>query len=143
MEQNDVLDSQQPAKSGKAPTIITVLAIFSFIGSGIWAILLLWGIANFESFISTVPAEAFAFGGGDVVNMIRIILIALLLINIGTIVGPAMMLKMKKRGFIIYVVCNGLWAILFIISGDVNSIILGLISVAFIFGYASKLKEMS
>ena len=101
---------------------------------------------SFETFLSKIPASSFAVIGGDVdavVNLIRIIIIVLLLINIGTIVGPAMMLKMKKRGFIIYAVCNGIWAIMFLITGDVNSIVIGLISILFIVGYGSKLKQMS
>ncbi|HBS87383.1 MAG: hypothetical protein A2W91_13910 [Bacteroidetes bacterium GWF2_38_335] len=145
MEQNDVLDSQTTVGKKKVPGMVNTLAVFSYIGSGILALLFLWFLVAFESVLDTIDLEeAFSkFGEGEAaLNIIRITIVILLVLNIGTIIGPAMMQKGKKVGFYIYAACNGIWVILMVLGGTPAGIVLGLISLLFIIGYATKLKHL-
>jgi len=129
----------------KRPTLVTVLCILSFIGSGLGVLvmlLLLVGAGSIMSFLGNVPGfgDAMAESGGGS-GMIYLILN--LIFNAGTLFGAIMMWKMKKIGFWIYAASYVVQFILPMIMVGGRFSILGLIIMAaFIVLYGINLKHM-
>ncbi|MCW3102529.1 MAG: hypothetical protein JWO09_969 [Bacteroidetes bacterium] len=148
------------------PQFLTVLCILSYIGSGIWALLSLigmvasgWilsllgiGVAAAENSatmegMDSVDAEqmhqATAAVGGlmgmGTTFFIIIFLVSLIFAGL-SLFGVVKMWNLKKSGFIVYTIVNGLILILGLIGGGW---VMGLISAAFIAMYAANLKYMS
>jgi hypothetical protein len=129
----------------KRPTLVTVLCILSFIGSGLGVLVMLLflvGAGSIMGFLSSVPGFGDAMadsgaGGG------MIYLILNLILNAGTLFGAIMMWRMKKIGFWIYA---GSYVVQFILPmimiGGRFSIFGLIIMAAFIVLYGINLKHM-
>ena len=119
IQNTDVIDWNE--KEGKLPSMLNVLTILTFIGSGIGVISAIWAQvkakANFETMQETVdklkdgPAFAKAFLGPDPLELARrgydnrIPVFILGLAGIGLcIYGAIEMRKLKKQGFWIYII---------------------------------------
>jgi len=131
--------------TNKRPTLVTVLCILSFIGSGLSVLvmlLLLVGAGSIMSFLGSIPGFGDAMGGsGTGSGMIYLILN--LILNAGTLLGAIMMWRMKKIGFWIYA---GSYVVQFILPmvmiGGRFSILGLIIMAAFIVLYGINIKHM-
>ncbi len=129
----------------KRPTLVSVLCILSFIGSGLGVLvmlLLVIGAGSFMSFLGKIPGFGDAMGGSGAGGGIVFLILSLLL-NAGTLFGAIMMWKMKKIGFWIYAGSYVLQFIMpMILIGGRFSIFGLIIMAAFIVLYGINLKHM-
>ncbi|MCU0434391.1 MAG: hypothetical protein MUC87_13135 [Bacteroidia bacterium] len=97
------MDQTNATAPEKRPTLLTVLCILTWIGSGLGALAyLLIAIAagTFGAMLSSIPGVGAMLGGGTVM------FILLFLFAVGKIYGAAQMWKLKKMGFYIYTACE-------------------------------------
>ena len=127
------------------PTLVTVLCILSFIGSGLSILsylLLTVGAGAIMSFLDNIPGMGEALAGSGI-GAGTAFLLLMLIFNIGTLFGAIMMWKMKKIGFWIY---SGSFVVQFILPMIMASgpfrIFLLIVMAAFIVLYGINLKHM-
>jgi hypothetical protein len=158
MEQTNTAASTQAR-----PQFLTVLCILSYIGSGLWALLSLIGIFASGWIMSLIgggaaaevdtsamtpeQAEAFAAmseGGSGIMGMLSSYLIVVFIISLIlaalSLFGVSKMWKLKKSGFWMYTIVNGLMVILGLLGGGIFGAVVG---IAFIVMYGLNLKHMS
>lgn len=123
------------------------LTILSYIGNAILAllfmILLIGCITNGTNFENS---KAFSGLFGGLLGVFAIMSILVIVTCWLCINGVAKMKKGKRRGFMFYLIGNGLWVLLLIYGGSEGSLpflICALISIGFIVFYAMKLPKMS
>lgn len=158
MEQTNT-NMDAAAMASKRPQFLTVLCILSFIGSGLWALLSIIGMAasgwilgmmgiavsssvsadNMSSAdVATTEAASGLLGMGTTFFII-IFLISLIFAGL-SLFGVVKMWQQKKAGFIIYTIVNGIVLAAYIYSG---SWLMAAVSAAFIGMYAANLKSMA
>lgn len=128
------------------PQAVKTLAIFAYIGNAFWAIaivaVLMWALVDAESF-----GRAIGQGSSERIYIdpmgILIGMIVGLVICILPIIGAAMMTKGKKSGFWLYLIPSILWIILNFASGETPNIWLAIISVGFLIGFATQVKQLN
>jgi len=137
---DEILENIKDNTPVKVPQVVKTLAIFSHIGNAFWGIVILviffWALgspASFkDTFNLTVEAKtAFIVG---VLLLISIIIIC--------IIGVVQMTRGKKSGFWMYLITNGLWVIVGFLAATPQNITVAAISLGFIFGFASQLKNL-
>ena len=125
----------------KRPTLVTVLCILSFIGSGLgvlFALLAVVGVGALAGLLDKVPGMGEAMAGSGTGY-----LILNLVLNAGTLFGAIMMWKMKKLGFWVYAASYVVQFVLpMIMIGGRFSIFGLIIMAAFIVLYGINLKHM-
>jgi hypothetical protein len=129
----------------EVPQALKTLAILSYIGNAFWGIaifaVLMWALVapeRFEEFITQGSNERLDL---DPLGIIVGIVVGLVVCAM-PIVGAAMMTKGKKSGYWIYLIPSLLWVILNLSSGQTQNIIISLITVGFIVGFATQLKHL-
>ena len=143
-EFDEILESERIEKK-QVPELVKVLSIISYVGNGFWA--LAFFIIMILVFSNNSVIDEMTQGRLDIGGMGGIIAGAFLFV-IGMcaicIVGAYKMHQGKKNGFIYYAIGNSIWALLLFAGngGQITNIIIGLISVGFVLGFASKLKEL-
>lgn len=167
-ENQDTLDGT--ANSGGIPQILNVLTILTIIGKGILALLfLIAGFATswFLSFIGGAASDAMgdmeAYEGMEGVDAAQMaeassimdsfatmgtgiimgIFLFMALLQILCIMGAAKMRKGKKSGFTLYMIGNGIFGILMVISLLGGNILLPLLTIAFIVLYIVNKKHLT
>ncbi len=126
------MEEQNVQTTNQRPTFLTVLCILTFIGSGLFGILLnlfaIFGIGALNSFMSS-------YGGTGVeTSILNSVLI--LVFSAASIYGAILMWQLKKMGFYIYVAAQ----VLIVAFGW--SIIALIFAVLFIILYYLNLKAM-
>ncbi len=143
------------------PQFLTVICILSFIGSGFFALISIIGMVASSWIMSMFgmgmasaaqdpatmdamnanPAAMQAASGfmGMGATVIIIVFLILLIFSALSIFGVVKMWQLKKSGFIIYTIVNGLLLILGVIGG---SLVMPIITAGFIAMYAANLKAM-
>lgn len=125
------------------PGILTALCICSLIWGGLMMLLSLIGIFASGWIMSLLGG----IGGGAIGGYFAIIMVVSLLFWFLSFFGALKMMKLKKSGFIMYAIPNGLMLI-FQIIGIVSaftpfSLIYLLVSIVFLVLYGMNLKHMS
>lgn len=141
---NESLENLE-VKPTEVPQAVKTLAIFAYIGNAFWgiviAVIMMWALTAAESFSRFMEQgtgeRLYIDPMGILVGMIVGLIICIL-----PIFGAAMMSKGKKSGFWLYLIPSLLWVILNISSGDTPNIVIGLITVGFIVGFATQLKAL-
>jgi hypothetical protein len=128
--------------SGARPTLITILCILSFIGGGLgilFGILLAVGSGVAGGMLADIPGMGAIAGGGMTYGLISLVLSA------ASFFGALQIWKMKKMGVYLYAVAQVAMIILPIafFGGQAFSVFGVVITVAFIAGYWSQMKNMS
>lgn len=154
MENNDTLDIVEDAGVENAKKQIKTLAILTYVGSAIWILLILVVLMTFESYFGTATKAVNTYGDAQaqevmneasgLMNVVRIIIIALMGICVLSIVGAYKMTKLQHSGFVLYAVGTGIFALLLLVGafqgqGEANMLVPYLtvgLSVLFIFLYA-------
>jgi hypothetical protein len=141
MEQQNVTLEKKERPGG-----LTALCILTFIWSGIWTLIALVGIFASGAFIGYF--ENMLPGGGAMATGIFIAVFAILFILFGlSLFGAIKMFTLKKSGFVMYTIANGLMLLLQLYSiataFSIGGLIYLLISLLFIILYAQNLKYMS
>lgn len=138
---DDVLEDG--TQSGGVPQIVKTLAIISYVGNALWAVLFLivaLAINSFKGmFVNRLQGAAMSTD-----QLMTYVLVACLIIIatcVISIMGAAKMTKGKKGGFYMYAVANGIWTILLIMGGTPQGIVCGLISLGFIVAFGMQLKN--
>jgi tryptophan-rich sensory protein len=141
-EQNATIPEVQEVKR---PALLTVACILTMIWSGLWALLSLIGI--FASGWLAGMLESYMSGLGALGGAAFLIVFIVLFVLFGlSLWGAIKMMGLKKGGFILYVIPNGLM-LLFQIIGIFSAFSFGsfiylLVSIGFIVIYAMNLKNM-
>jgi tryptophan-rich sensory protein len=141
-EQNATIPEVQEVKR---PALLTVACILTMIWSGLWALLSLIGI--FASGWLAGMLESYMSGLGALGGAAFLIVFIVLFVLFGlSLWGAIKMMGLKKGGFILYVIPNGLM-LLFQIIGIFSAFSFGsfiylLVSIGFIVIYALNLKNM-
>ncbi|MCX6247405.1 MAG: hypothetical protein NTW10_06705 [Bacteroidetes bacterium] len=134
---------------GKRPTLLTVLCIFTFIGSGLNAFLSLMIFIFFDNFMKLVPEALKLFRMQEMNSFFESVrptyFAAIAVISALAVAGAVRMWQLRKQGFHIYTVSQILLILapmyFFRLPGpDFFSILL---SGAFVMLYSSTLKKMS
>lgn len=149
--------------TAQRPGFLTTLCVLSYIGSGLWALLSLIGIfasgwimsffmgsamQNIDttgmSAEDAAAVESMATAGGGMMGMLSsyiiVVFIVSLILAALSLFGVVKMWQLKKSGFWIYSIVNGIMVILGFIGGGVLGAIIGL---AFIVMYGLNLKHMT
>ena len=163
MEQTNTTEAAVPATR---PQFLTVLCILSYIGSGLWALLSLVGIFASGTIMGMLgmgaasameqmdttglsqeqidAMQSMQTAGGGFMAMLSSYLIIIFIVSLVlaglSLFGVIKMWKLKKSGFWMYAIVNGIIAILGLIGGGLVG---GLIGIAFIVMYGLNLKHMS
>ena len=134
---------EESAQPKGVPTIVKTLAIISYVGNTLWALLFLIVALALNSFKSMLVnrLDAPAMSTDQLMNYILIASIVIVLICIVSIIGAAKMTKGSKTGFYLYAVANGLWTVILLLGGTPQGIVCGLISLGFIVGFGMQLKN--
>jgi heme/copper-type cytochrome/quinol oxidase subunit 3 len=140
---NEVLETEETQPTG-VPDTVKVLAIISYIGHGFLIIIFLIAMA----FFATTSGSNIARLMGSQVDGFLTILIVVFLLFIGfsviSIIGAAKMHKGKKIGFVLYAIGSGLLGLLFLLGAaqQPSNLILGLITIGLVVGFATQLKHL-
>lgn len=138
-------ENMNPTQTAQRPGMLTTLCILTFIWSGLWTLLSLVGI--FASGWLGAYVGGMLGGFGDMGTGIFIVVFVIMLIFWGlSLLGAIKMFGLKKSGFILYVIPNGLMALLQIFSiataFTTGGLVYLLVSILFIVLYAQNLKFM-
>jgi magnesium-transporting ATPase (P-type) len=138
---DDVLEDGNAPKS--VPQIVKTLAIFSYIGNAIWALLFVIVVLAIESMMSQFinRLDAPGMSTDQLMTFMVIVCLVILLMCIVSIIGTVRMTRGKKSGFYMYAIANGIWVILLLMGGTPQGIVVGLISLGFIIGFGMQLKK--
>lgn len=130
--------SETQTQSGQVPTMLKVLCILTFIGSGLSALMYLLLIIGLGAVLANIPGAASmgGVGGGTVMLIVGLILAA------ASIYGAIQMMKLKKLGFFIYTGAQVIMLILGPIMGGGFSFVGLIITAVFVVLYALNLKSM-
>lgn len=122
------------------PQVVKTLAILAYIGNAFWGIaivgVLMWAMSGAASFEKLMRMQVIDTGALLVGGLVAVI------ICIVPIIGAVFMAKGRKLGFWLYVSANGLWVLLNFASGVPQNIVVGAISLGFIIGFATQLKNL-
>lgn len=141
---NESLENIEP-KPVDVPQGVKTLAILSYIGNAFWGLaifaVLMWALVSPDGFARFITQGSedrlYIEPMGILVGMIIGITICIL-----PIFGAAMMSKGKKSGFWLFLVPNILWVILNFSSRETPNVVIALITVGFIVGFAVQLKQL-
>jgi hypothetical protein len=137
--------NQSPKQAGKRPDLLTILCIFSFIGSGLAAFSNLFIYLSFEEMLTIVEDYEIDIPGFDMMMSggRRFFITGFILYTLSW-VGALQMWKLKKIGFHFYTGAQLFLLLLpvIMIPNYPFSIISLLITLIFIAGYAVNLKVM-
>lgn len=140
---NEVLETEETHPTG-VPDAVKVLAIISYIGHGFLITSLLISMAFFAIASGSNVARIM----GSQVDGFMTILIVVFLLFIGfsviSIIGAAKMHKGKKIGFVLFAIGSGLLGLLFLLGAaqQMSNLILGLITLGLVVGFATQLKHL-
>ena len=146
---DEILEEQNAPQ--ETPQIVKFLAIFSYIGNGLWGLFLLLMIATLSSYESMfsglLPGGAGSSEMASFMMMIKVILGLFIVTCIVSIIGTVKMGQGKRSGFFMYAIANGIWGLLFAYSGvtggGMEALVIGLASIGFIVGFGSQLKSFT
>lgn len=132
-------------KPAEVPQGVKTLAILSYIGNAFWFLIivavLMWALVSPDSFARFITQgtedRLYIDPMGILVGMIVGITICTL-----PIFGAAMMYKGKKSGFWLFLIPNILWVILNFSSRETANMMIALITIGFIVGFAVQLKNL-
>lgn len=164
MSENDTLDGGMPAQGGSAPSFLNVICILSYIGKSLLALLFLigafattWILSFFTSAMDSgmegmegyeaaeleqaaSAMDSFATMGS---GLIMGVFLFFALLQILALIGVARMHKLKKSGFVLYIIGNGIFAVLLLLGmASGGSPLLALLTVGFIVMYIINRKEL-
>lgn len=142
------MESQYPTnntRKGKRPALLTILCVFSFFFSGAMALFSLAGII-FSGTLTALIRESIP-GLDEFTGAFFIIVFLALLILFGlSLWGAIMMYNLRKGGFVLYVIPNGIKLVVLIIFmlGAFNyyALALALTGTAMIVLYATQIRHM-
>ena len=134
-----------PVEASKRPALLSVLCILTFIWSGLMTLLSLIGIFA-SGWIMDLAGGSFG-SLGSAGGAILIVVFVIMLIFWGlSFWGALLMFKLRKGGFIMYVIPNGLMLIFQLIgifsAFSFFNLLYLLVSIAFIVLYGMNLKFM-
>lgn len=136
---DEVLENIDENKPQEVPQTVKVLSIFAYIGNGLWAtiflVVLLWIAFAFNSF--RLPGVRSSDTGIICAALLFVTALCAL-----SIVGAAKMAKGKKSGFYLYAIPNGIWSLMLFFNLEPTNIVVSLVSISFISGFASQLKYL-
>ncbi|MEX1002737.1 MAG: hypothetical protein WDZ35_11535 [Crocinitomicaceae bacterium] len=140
-ELDEVLEEAKEEK--KIPAIVKTLAIISYVGNSFYALLMLAIIFLLESFKSEFvnQIEDADVSTDDFMLYMVVGCIILIIASIACIIGAYKMTKGKKWGFFVYTLFNALWVVALIMGGTPQGIVMGIVSIGFILGFASQLRH--
>ncbi|MFT5824024.1 MAG: hypothetical protein ACI8ZM_005290 [Crocinitomix sp.] len=123
------------------------MSVLSYIGNGLWAllfmILLIGCITNGTDFENSSAFDGL-FGG--MLGLFAVMSLLVIIMCWLCIIGVAKMKKGNRRGFMLYLIGNGLWVMLLIYGGRDGSVALlfgAILSIVFIAFFAMKIPKMS
>jgi hypothetical protein len=133
------------SENKKRPLLLTALCMFSFISSGAMALVSLLGIfvTGFfkDSIKSTFPVLD-SMNNAFIVVMLLVVFILFAL----SLWGVLLMFRMRKKGFVLYVIPNGLkllFLIIFYLSVFNNyALVFSLVSILMIVLYSTQIRHM-
>ncbi len=145
-DSQEILDGSKKEKSGSS--MYKTMNILSYIGNGVWGILFLLlfvaCIVNGAAVASTVSLDSFFGGAIAFFAFLSALVVALCVVSI---IGVLKMRKGKRKGFFLYAIANGLWALVLFYAasdnGGFNLIAGGVISFAFVYYYGMRLGKLS
>lgn len=139
-------ENMNPVQTTQRPGMLTTLCILTFIWSGLWTLLSLIGIFA-SGWLGSVMDDYIPGMGGMGTGIFIVVFIVMFIIWGLSLLGAIKMFGLKKSGFIMYVIPNGLMALLQIFSivaaFSPFGLIYLLVSILFIVLYAQNLKFMS
>jgi len=133
-------DQEKMEQASGRPTLVTVLCILSFLGSGLSALFLLLIVIGGATLASKLPE---AFSGMFAASGGMTFLIATLVLSVASLLGAIKMWGMKKLGFFLYAGANIVGIILPLAFGMGFSIFGAVITLGFIGGYYTQFKNMT
>lgn len=141
----ETTNSSVATRIRKRPVLLTILCILTFFFSGIATLLSLAGIFTSEWLLSKI--EPMVPGINDYSGTFFIIMFLIMVIIFGlSLWGAIMMFAARKGGFVLYLIPNGLLlvfqAILTISAFNTFFLVFLLISILFIFLYATQVRYM-
>jgi hypothetical protein len=167
MSENDTLDGGMPAQGGSAPSFLNVICILSYIGKGLLALLFLigafattWILSFFTSAMDSGMEGMEGLEGYDAAELeqaasamdsfatmgsglIMGVFLFFALLQILALIGVARMHKLKKSGFVLYIIGNGIFAVLLLLGmASGGSPLLALLTVGFIVMYIINRKAL-
>ena len=143
---SEILEMEEP-KNQKTPEMVRVLAILSYIGNGFW-------ILAFLAIVMVISSDASIFDEllgnrvdrNAVATIFTVALGIAFILGVLCIYGAYKMYRGFKSGFIFYAIGNSLWALLLLIGtingGQNSNYLVLLISIGFIVGFGSQLKNL-
>tara|TARA_B110000046_G_C12944895_1_gene377506 strand:+ start:157 stop:594 length:438 start_codon:yes stop_codon:yes gene_type:complete len=140
---NEILETEETQPTG-VPDAVKVLAIISYIGHGFLIIIFLISMAFFATASGSNVARIM---GSQVDGFMTILIVVFLLFisfSVISIIGAAKMHKGKKIGFVLFAIGSGLLGLLFLLGAaqQMSNLILGLITLGLVVGFATQLKQL-
>ena len=139
-------ENMNPVQPTQRPGMLTVLCILTFIWSGLFTLLSLIGIFS-SKWLGTIIEEYVSNMGGISTSIFLLVFIVMFIFWGLSLFGAIKMFNLKKSGFIMYVIPNGVMTLmqLFTIVAAFTpfGLLYLLVSVLFIVLYAQNLKFMS
>lgn len=130
----------------RRPGGLTALCILTFIWSGLFTLISLIGMFGAGAFISYFESN-WSLGGALTTSIIMVFFFVIFIFNGLSLFGAIKMFKLKKSGFIMYAISNGIMALVLIYSVIIAftpiAVIYLLISLLFLVLYGLNLKHMS
>jgi len=143
----EIIDQTGGQNQEEVPQAVKVLSILSIVGSSLWGLLLLILMFMFLGAGGSSFGGLFALGAGGMVAILVVVFLIMLGLNVGTLIAAIKMMNGSKKAFILYAICNGIWALLVLLGASNNpnptgSILVGLVSAGFIVALGMQMKNM-
>lgn len=127
-------------KPAGVPQVVKILAILTYVGNGLWALIFLgvffWFMADSDAVAAELKLKDLPMGP------VAIFILILELMFLFCILGAYSMASGRRAGFWIYLVGNAIWILLNILPGQVENFIVALISMGFTIGFIVQLKKL-
>lgn len=138
---DEVLEDSGP--QGEVPGMVKTLAIFTYIGNGLLILLFAFVMAMMEQFIDEFinRIEGAEMSTDEFITYMMAACGFIIILCIGSIIGAFQMTKGKKWGFYVFAALNAIWILLLLMGGTPQGIVMALISIGFLIGFGSQLKN--
>ena len=141
----DTNQVQQPVTQEGAPGFLKTLVILTYIFSSLFSLICLIGVFASSWLIGMTGGMAMMGGGGAAVGLIVAVCVIMIGIEVLTMIGASKMWKLKKSGFWMWIIPNGIYLLLslFGLGNATGGTIFALLVTIFMFvGYIANFKHL-
>jgi hypothetical protein len=137
--------NQTPQAPPSAPGFLKTLVVLTYIFSSIFILICLLGVFASGWLMSMIPGGGLPIQGGAAVGIIIAVCLIIIGLELVTMIGASKMAKLKKSGFWMWIIPNGVYLLLSLFSlsnATAGTIFFLLVTIFMFVGYIANFKHL-